>query len=337
MFDKPAPEIAATDLDTGKPVTLADFRGKVVILDFWGYWCGPCTASMPHLMDLQQKFKGRPLEIVALHDQSVQSHRVRPENRPGAANMWSGRDLPFRVLLDRPDPTKPDDRDPEGTGTTVKRYAITGFPTLFVIGPDGTLVDRVRSSDHRLETLVRELLESAEARSQSEDQAGKACDFSTTDQPEIKGSARSGQSRQSPNSRKRGFAMHLPRMQFTIRQFMILTAMLAASIASSWRPSRRGVRASHCGYPLQSAIGNLLFAAVGFGVIRTLTRTVLFALRHRWLIALGRETEPVAACHVGPRIGRMNAKLSSCSVPGDVNVTVHEEIARRCITRLLAR
>ncbi len=84
---KPAPEIAAIDLDTGKPVTLADFRGKVVVLDFWGYWCGPCTGSMPHLIDLHQKFKGRPLEIVALHDQSVQScGRIRPEDRPGAAH-----------------------------------------------------------------------------------------------------------------------------------------------------------------------------------------------------------------------------------------------------------
>ncbi len=73
--------------------------------------------------------------------------------------------------------------------------------------------------------------------------------------------------------------MHLPRMQFTIRQFMILTAMLAASIAYLLAAAQEG-RASHCGYPLQSAIGNLLFAAVGFGVIRALTRMVLFAIRH---------------------------------------------------------
>src|SRR5262249_36495450 len=63
MVGKPAPEIEATDLDTGRPVTLADFRGKVVILDFWGYWCGPCIGNMPHLVGLQRKFAGRPLEI----------------------------------------------------------------------------------------------------------------------------------------------------------------------------------------------------------------------------------------------------------------------------------
>ncbi len=163
---KPAPEISAVDLDTGKPVRLADLRGKVVVLDFWGYWCGPCTGSMPHLMDLHEKFKGRPLEIVALHDQSVQSRADYDQKiAPARRIMWSGRDLPFRVLLDRPDPKKPDDRDPEGTGTTCKRYAITGFPTLFVIGPDGTLVEKVGHSQHqRLEPLVDELLKTAEAR-----------------------------------------------------------------------------------------------------------------------------------------------------------------------------
>jgi hypothetical protein len=121
---------------------------------------------MPRLMDLQQKFKGRPLAIIALHDQSVQS-RAEYDQKIGPARriMWSGRDLPFRVLLDSPDPKKPEDRDPEGTGTTVNRYAIKGFPTIVVIGPDGTLVDQGVFANHdRLETLVRALVEKAEAR-----------------------------------------------------------------------------------------------------------------------------------------------------------------------------
>ena len=48
-------------------------------------------------------------------------------SRPAGA-FWNGEDLPFRVLLDRPDPDKPADRDPEGTGITCKRYGIVGFP-----------------------------------------------------------------------------------------------------------------------------------------------------------------------------------------------------------------
>jgi hypothetical protein len=74
--------------------------------------------------------------------------------------FWNGEDLPFRVLLDRPDPDKPADRDPEGTGITCKRYGIVGFPTLFVIDQEGEIVAPVRHGDHAaLERLVKGLLD----------------------------------------------------------------------------------------------------------------------------------------------------------------------------------
>jgi len=164
LVGKPAPEIDAIDLDSGRAVTLADFRGKVVVLDFWGYWCGPCVGNMPHLVELNRKYAGRPLAIVALHDQSVQS-RAEYDRRIASARtrIWAGRDLPFHVLLDRADPMKPDGLDPEGTGTTTKRYGIRGFPTLFVIDRDGTMIGQVDATNHdRLESVVRELLEKAD-------------------------------------------------------------------------------------------------------------------------------------------------------------------------------
>jgi thiol-disulfide isomerase/thioredoxin len=166
MAGRPAPEIDATDLATGRPVKLADFRGKVVVLDFWGHWCGPCVGNMPHLMALQQKFADQPLAILALHDRSVQS-RAEYDQKIATARerVWGGRDLPFPVLLDRPDPEKPADLDPVGTGTTIKRYGITGFPTLFVIDQNGIMVSAVRSDAHdHLSSLVRELLERPKAR-----------------------------------------------------------------------------------------------------------------------------------------------------------------------------
>jgi thiol-disulfide isomerase/thioredoxin len=161
MAGKPAPELDTTDLDTGEAVHLADFHGKVVVLDFWGYWCGPCTGSMPNLVALHRKFEGRPVAVVGLHDQSVQS-RAEYDRRIAFARkaFWNGKDLPFRVLLDRPDPDKPADRDPAGTGVTCKRYGIVGFPTLFVIDQAGKIVAPVRHGDQAaLERLVQDLLD----------------------------------------------------------------------------------------------------------------------------------------------------------------------------------
>jgi cytochrome c biogenesis protein CcmG/thiol:disulfide interchange protein DsbE len=60
----PAPEFKLTGLD-GKPVTLADSKGKVILLNFWATWCGPCRAEIPDLVELQDKYKER-LQILGL-------------------------------------------------------------------------------------------------------------------------------------------------------------------------------------------------------------------------------------------------------------------------------
>jgi thiol-disulfide isomerase/thioredoxin len=59
-----APDFKLTGLD-GKPVTLADSKGKVILLNFWATWCGPCRAEIPDLVELQKKYKDR-LQILGL-------------------------------------------------------------------------------------------------------------------------------------------------------------------------------------------------------------------------------------------------------------------------------
>ena len=65
--NQPAPDFSALDL-SGNAVSLASFRGhKVVLLDFWATWCGPCRMAMVALQDLQDKYKNQGLEILSLN------------------------------------------------------------------------------------------------------------------------------------------------------------------------------------------------------------------------------------------------------------------------------
>jgi cytochrome c biogenesis protein CcmG/thiol:disulfide interchange protein DsbE len=60
----PAPDFKLAGLD-GKPVTLADSKGKVILLNFWATWCGPCRAEVPDLVELQNKYKDK-LQVIGL-------------------------------------------------------------------------------------------------------------------------------------------------------------------------------------------------------------------------------------------------------------------------------
>jgi thiol-disulfide isomerase/thioredoxin len=68
LIGKPAPDFTGDFAINGKATKISDLKGKVVLIDFWAVWCGPCVASFPHLRELNEKFHDQGLEIVGVTD-----------------------------------------------------------------------------------------------------------------------------------------------------------------------------------------------------------------------------------------------------------------------------
>jgi cytochrome c biogenesis protein CcmG, thiol:disulfide interchange protein DsbE len=101
---------------------LSDLKGKVVYLDFWASWCGPCKQSFPWMNDMQAKYAGRGLEIVA----------INVDAKPADAQRFlATTPAKFTVAFD-------------ATGDTPKRFAIKGMPTSYLIDRNGKII-RVHS------------------------------------------------------------------------------------------------------------------------------------------------------------------------------------------------
>ena len=113
----PAPNFTFPGLD-GKPVSLTDFKGKVVFLNIWATWCPPCRDEMPAMEKLYQELKGKDFEILAISIDTSGAKVVAP--------FMKEYKLSFPALLD------PD-------GTVQNLYGTTGVPESFVINKDGII------------------------------------------------------------------------------------------------------------------------------------------------------------------------------------------------------
>jgi peroxiredoxin len=118
-----APEFVATTLD-GKELKLGDLRGKVVLLDFWATWCGPCIAELPNLQWAHKQFGlGGELVVVGI---SLDS------NKDAVKEFVAKRDIHWRQIALGPAEQNP----------VAKEYTVSGVPATFLIGRDGKVVAR---------------------------------------------------------------------------------------------------------------------------------------------------------------------------------------------------
>jgi cytochrome c biogenesis protein CcmG/thiol:disulfide interchange protein DsbE len=139
----PAPPFVGATLDSTKRTkTLADYKGKVVLLNVWATWCEPCRVEMPSIEKLHKEFGPQGLAVVAVSvdDPGMQSHILEFARELG---------ISFEILHD---PTR----------KTAANYQITGFPETFVIGREGTIRKKfIGAADWSSEgnrALIRELL-----------------------------------------------------------------------------------------------------------------------------------------------------------------------------------
>lgn len=161
----PAPELvkikgwknaAAAGGTDAAGVKLADLRGKVVLLYFWGHWCGPCLHSMPALMKLHEEYHDKGLVIIAVHDDSAASIADMDSRLTQARQtLWGGNDIPFCVALDGGGTTKIPNYNGAAQGATTAAYGVQMFPTQVIIDRDGVVLGpRRKGHDDQIRRLL---------------------------------------------------------------------------------------------------------------------------------------------------------------------------------------
>jgi thiol-disulfide isomerase/thioredoxin len=139
-----APDVEATDLD-GKKVKLSSYKGKVVLLDIWATWCGPCVAMIPHSREVVKKLADKPFALISVSADAEKETLVKfMEKEPMPwTHWWDGRG-----------------------GPVLKAFRVKAFPTLYLIDANGVIRKKWIGSpenevlDKAIEELVTEALKS---------------------------------------------------------------------------------------------------------------------------------------------------------------------------------
>jgi thiol-disulfide isomerase/thioredoxin len=141
----PAPDFTKSDVN-GKLVSLSQFRGKYVLLDFWGSWCGPCRAANPHLKELYSAYAAKGFEILGVASEKV-------SGQAQAEKMWKE-----AIEKDGLTWTNVLNNELSMTQDVVQLYNIEGYPTQILLDKEGKVIGRWlgaagKQLDDKLKTL----------------------------------------------------------------------------------------------------------------------------------------------------------------------------------------
>ena len=112
-----APALDVSNWINSPVTTLGALKGKIVVLDFWATWCGPCIAGIPHTNELAEKFKDKVVIVGVCH----------PQGGENMEKMVKDKGIKYPVCLDT-------------NGKTAKSYGVDGFPDYYIIDAAGKLV-----------------------------------------------------------------------------------------------------------------------------------------------------------------------------------------------------
>ena len=132
---KPAPALQVVNWVNSTPLSLAELKGKIVVLDFWGVWCGPCIASIPHNNELAAKYRDAGVIFVGVcHPRDVEKMEATVKEKG----------LKYATA-----------QDP--ASATIKAYKVDSYPDYYLIDRQGIL--RVADcANNKVEAAIKQLL-----------------------------------------------------------------------------------------------------------------------------------------------------------------------------------
>lgn len=136
MEGKPAPKLTVKDW-IGDAQDLSKLKGKVVVVDFWATWCPPCRASLPHNVEMGNKYKEKGLVLIGVHDSARGSEKM--------PSMAKEKGLNYPLAVDK-------------DGVSTKAYHVSFWPTYVVIDRKG-IVRAAGLTPDSVEKVVTKLLD----------------------------------------------------------------------------------------------------------------------------------------------------------------------------------